>query len=179
MAKNAYCVSTTLFNTGAHDLPGADEAQQQHQEPDVPLKQCTVHVFGKRPEYKHHPPNVLMRTSPNYDQFREHHWYASDALKQLKFANGEDMVTQLQGLITSNKWDTIYISAPDMGLPPNTKFRTTHDIKVNKFLLSEEEVYVDIPTEVYGSTWGHENHTLSILPKSVDLYCQECENCKR
>ena len=129
MATNAYCVSTTLFNTGAPDLPGTDEAEQQHQESDVPLKQCTVHVFGKRPQYKYRPPNVLMRTSPNYDQFREHHWYASDALKQLKFANGADLVTQLQGLITSNK----------------------HDEKVNEFLLGEEEVYVDIPTEVYGS----------------------------
>ncbi len=49
--------------------------------------------------------------------------------RRLKFANGADLVTQLQGLITSNK----------------------HDEKVNEFLLGEEEVYVDIPTEVYGS----------------------------
>lgn len=162
MARNIYCVTlgTGVIHTATGDTDdGQAEAPEAKRIRD---KECRLQVYYRCEG----GPRIWIDKRPG-----AMYWGGRRLPVNITFADGADLIEQVQNSCPSKRWSRIDICAPDMACSETTlkKFKDKKEwdmCKTNNALL--------LPSEVYSEQQLSKN-TLEKLPACLDHYCNNTE----
>ena len=117
MARNIYCVT---FRTGVIHTATGDSDDGQAEAPEAKRirdKECRLHVYYR---FDGAAGRELDNATVIDKRFGFVYWGGRRLPVNITFADGADLIQQVQNLCPSKRWSRIHICAPDMACSEET-----------------------------------------------------------